>query len=39
MDADLLDVTPVAASFDEFLDQLAATVQAPDANGPLSGFV
>lgn len=39
MDADLLDVTRVAASFDEFLDQLAATVQAPDASGPLSGFV
>ncbi|HSQ31255.1 MAG TPA: hypothetical protein VLN49_15450 [Gemmatimonadaceae bacterium] len=39
MDADLRDVTTIAASFDEFLGQLAATVQAPDASGPLSGFV
>lgn len=39
MDADLRDVSLIAASFDEFLDQLAATVQAPDADGPLSGFV
>lgn len=39
MDADLRDVSPIATSFDEFLDQLAATVQAPDADGPLSAFV